>query len=297
MGSGGRMESSSFFRLTLRRCGALVLVGLVVAGLAAAVALRSATKYQGTAVMFVAQVMAPNTPQYVLQPVSDNVQNMVFVGSVVDAAARASGQSPDQISSNLQAGPAGTNDVQITYTSTDEAAVPVVLKAVAKAAFRELGETQLKSAQAALPQAQIAANNAGTALSGYEQANGTAASVEHLALQGEQQRALQALTDTNTAIADAQAVITRSSLSSVVSASGASKQSRLGDVARAAATAGVASVALLLLAMFVADWRGSREDELVREAKVRSARQGPDGQPTDAPAANRGRSRAGVKAR
>jgi len=61
----------------------------------------------------------------------------------------------------------------------------------------------------------------------------------------------------------------------------------LSDVARAAATAGVAAVALLLLVMFVSDWRRSREDELVREARLRSARYGPEGLLTDGVAPER----------
>ncbi len=277
MGSGGSMEIASFFLLTMRRFVALLLVGVVVAALAAAVALRSAAKYQGSAVMFVAQVLAPGFPQYSLQPVSDNLQGMVFVSSVADAAARASGESADQISANLTAGTAGTNDVQVTYSSTNAAAVPVVLKTVAHQAFRVLGETQLKSAQAVVTRAQRDVNAAGTALFNYDNQHGTAASAEQLALQGEETRALNALSDANGAVADAQAVITRAALPSVVAVSGASKESRVSDVARAAATAGVAAVALLLLVMFVSDWRRSREDELVREARLRSTRYGPEG--------------------
>jgi hypothetical protein len=277
MGSGGSMEISSFFRLTMRRFVALVVVGVVVAALAGAVALRSAAKYQGSAVMFVAQVLAPGFPQYSLQPVSDNLQNMVFVSSVIDAGAKASGQSAGQISSNLVAGIAGTNDVQVTYTSPDPAAVPVVLKAVAHQALRVLGETELKSAQAVVVRAQRDVNTAGTNFFNYTQTHGTAASVDYLALQAEEERALRALTDANSSVADAQALITRAALPSVVAVSGASKQSRVSEVARAAATAGVAATALLLLALFVSDWRRSREDEFVREARLRSARYGPEG--------------------
>jgi hypothetical protein len=287
MGSGGSMEISSFFRLTLRRFVALLVVGVVAAALAGLVALRSAAKYQGSAVMFTAQVLKPGFPQYSLQPVSDNLQNMVFVGSVVDAASRASGEPAGQIASNLEAGPAGTDDIQVTYTSTNAKAVPVVLDSIAHGGLRELGRTQLKSAQSVVAQSQRDVNKTGTALFNYEQTHGTAASVQLLALQADETRALQALDDANSAVVDAQQVITRAALPSVVAVSGASKQSRLSDVARAAATAGVAAVALLLLVMFVSDWRRSREDELVREARLRSARYGPEGLLTDGVAPER----------
>jgi hypothetical protein len=196
----------------------------------------------------------------------------VFTSSVVDRAARVSGQSAGQIAGNLESGPAGTNDVQVTYTSSDAAAVPVVLKAVAHGTLRLLGETQLDSARSVVVEAQKAVVKAGAALSAYEAANGTAASTAHESLVNEVNRAQQGLGDANQAVADAQDVVTRAALPSVVAVSGASKQSQVGDVARAAATAGVAAVALLLLVMFVSDWRRSREDELVREARRRPGR-------------------------
>ena len=275
MGSGDSMEISSFFRLTLRRFVALVVVGLVAALVAGVVAMRSPAKYQGSAVMFTAQVLRPGFPQYSLQPLSDNLQNMVFVGAVIDGAARVSGQSPGQIAGNLEAGPAGANDVQITYSSSDAAAVPVVLKSVAHGSLRELGQTQLDSARSVLAQAQENVNKAASALSKFEQANGTGSSVAHDALVDEVNRSRGSLSDANGAVADAQAILTRAKLASVVAVSAASKQSQVSDVARAAATAGVAAVALLLLAMFISDWRRSGEDELMREARRRA--QGPEG--------------------
>jgi hypothetical protein len=276
MGSGGSMEISSFFRMTWRRFVALVVVGLVAALVAGVVALRSPAKYQGSAVMFTAQVLRPGFPQYSLQPMSDNLQNMVFVGSVIDRAARVSGQSVSQIAGSLEAGPAGTNDVQITYSSTDAAAVPVVLKSVAHGALRQLGQTQLDSAQSVLVQAKDDVAKASAALVADEQAHGTASSVAHDSLVDEVNRTRGALSDANGAVGDAQAILTRAKLGSVIAVSGASKESQTSDVARAAATAGVAAVALLLLAIFVSDWRRSGEDELMREARRRS-RQRPEG--------------------
>jgi hypothetical protein len=275
MGSGGLMEIASFFRLSVRRVVALAVVGLVAAGVAGVVAYRSPAKYQGSALLFTAQVLKPGIPQYSLAPVSDNLLNMVFTSSVVDRAARLSGESPGQVAGNLEAGPAGTNDVQVSYTSTNAAAVPVVLKAVSHEALRVLGRTQLASAEAGRTQAQKDVTKAAAALSAYESAHGTSATTEHEQLSNEVDRTYQALGEANQAVADAQDVLTRASLPSVVAVSGASKQSQVGDVARAAATAGVAAVALLLLVMFVSDWRRSREDELVREAR-RRVRQGPE---------------------
>ena len=158
------------------------MVGLVAAGVAGVVAYRSPAKYQGSAVLFTAQVMKPGIPQYSLQPVSDNLQNMVFMSSVIDRAARLSGQSVGQIAGNLEAGPAGTNDVQMSYTSSDAAAVPVVLKSVAHGTLRLLGETQLDSARSVVVEAQKAVVKAGAALAAYEAANGSAASTEHESL-------------------------------------------------------------------------------------------------------------------
>jgi len=263
------MEIASFFRLSVRRVVALVVVGVVAAAVAGVVALRSPAKYQGTAVLFTAQVLKPGFPQYSLQPVADNLQNMVFTSGVVDRAARVSGESAGQIAGNLEAGPAGTSDVQVTYTSTRAAAVPVVLRAVAHGALRQLGETQLESARSVVTQAQKAADQAAAALASYEAQHGTAASATHQQLQDDVDRTRGDLGSAKAAVADAQDVVTRAGLASVVAVSGASKQSRTGDVARAAATAGVAAVALLLLVMFVSDWRRSREETLVREARRR----------------------------
>ena len=267
------MEIASFFRLSVRRVAALALVGLSAAVVAGVVAYRSPAKYQGSAVLFTAQVMKPGIPQYSLQPVADNLANMVFTSSVVDRAARVSGQSAGQIAGNLESGPAGTNDVQVTYTSSIcGGGAAVVLKAVAHGTLRLLGETQLDSARSVVVEARKAVVSAGQALSAYEAKNGTAASTDHESLANEVNRAQQGLGDANQAVADAQDVVTRAALPSVVAVSGASKQSQVGDVARAAATAGVAAVALLLLVMFVSDWRRSREDELVREARRRPGR-------------------------
>ena len=201
------MEIASFFRLTVRRVVALVVAGLLAAAVAGLVAYRSPAKYQGTAVLFTAQVLKPNTPQYALQPVADNLLNMVFTSQVVDHAAKVSGQSAGQIAGNLEAGPAGQSDVQLTYTSTNAAAVPVVLKAAGHEALKVLGETQLESAKTVVKQAQSEVDAAAATLANFEQAHGTAATVQHETLGDDVDRTRQALNDANGAVADAQAVL------------------------------------------------------------------------------------------
>jgi hypothetical protein len=270
------MEISSFFRFSMRRLVAVLVVGVLAAGIGAVIAYREPAKYKGTATIFTSQVLDPGIPQYSVQPIADNLTQLVFAAKAIEKAAKASGESPGQIAGNLQAADNNTNNVQLQYTSPNARAVPIVLETVAHEALKVLGNTSLESAQKVLAKAQKDSTTADNKLAAHDTQFGTTSSPQRQQLIDAVNRANNQVDDASGAISSAEAQLVRSGLASVVAQTGASQESRSSDVIRAATTAGVAAVALMLLLLFVLDWRRSREDALARDPRSRRDRYDPD---------------------
>jgi hypothetical protein len=266
------MEISSFFRFSIRRLVAVLVIGGIAAAVAAVVTYRQPAEYQGNATIFTAQVLNPGFPQYSIQPIADNLTSMVYAASAIDKAAKATGESPGQIAGNLQAADNNTNNVQLQYTSTNAKAIPVVLETVAHQALKVLGDSALLSAQKVHDKALSDLATANAALTKHDAASGTSASPERQLLVDAVNRTTSEVDSANGQIADAEAQLVRSKLPTVVAQAGVSEQSRSSDVTRAATTAGVAAAALVLLLMFILDWRQSREDALARDPRSRNSR-------------------------
>jgi hypothetical protein len=270
------MEISSFFRFSIRRLVAVLVIGGIAAAVAAVVTYRQPAQYQGNATIFTAQVLNPGVPQYSIQPIADNLTSMVFAASAINKAAKATGEAPGQIAGNLQAVDNNTNNVDLQYTSTNAKAIPVVLETVAHQGLKVLGNTALASAEKVLEQAQKDLDKANADLTAHDTNSGTAASPQRQLLVDAVNRATGEIDSANAQINDAQSQLVRSALPSVVAQSGVSQQSRSSDVTRAATTAGVAAAALVLLLMFILDWRQSREDALARDPRSRANRYADD---------------------
>jgi hypothetical protein len=270
------MEISSFFRFSIRRLVAVLVVGGIAAVVAAAIVYRQPAEYQGNATIFTAQVLNPGFPQYSIQPIADNLTSMVFSASAIEKAAKASGESPGQIAGNLQAADNNTNNVDLQYTSSNAAAIPIVLRTVSHQALKVLANTSLQSEQKVLEKAQKDVQAANTALTNHDNQFGTSASPTRQQLVDTLNRATGQVDAASAAIAEAEAQLVRSAVPTVVGQTGVSQKSQTSDVVRAATTAGVAAAALMLLLLFILDWRQSREDTLARDPRLRNGRYDPD---------------------
>jgi hypothetical protein len=252
------MEIASFlrFRPSWRQVVFVVFVTLVAAGAAGYLAHRSAATYNGKAIVLMAQLFPPNTPNYSISPFVDDFQTVLTTPKVVDQTAQLTGDSAKKITSGLTSNSVGsTLDVEVDYSSMKpDAAVGVVTNA-SRLALELLAHDRLTSDQRAASQANQDFNTATAALATYQAAHGADGSVTFNNLTANVARTQSRAATASNQVSDDQLQVLAAQSSQTLSVEGPTKQSRLTSEIQSAASTAVIAAAVSTLLLLAFSWR------------------------------------------
>jgi hypothetical protein len=269
------MEISSFlrFRPSARQVFVVAFVTLVAAGGAAYLAHRSPATYKGKAIVLVAQIFPPNTPNYSISPFVDDFQTVLTTPKILAQTAKLSGEPVKKIMAGLTSNSvAGTLDVEVDYSSTNPAAAVGVVKNSSRLALELLAQDRLTADQRASTQANQDFTAATTALATYESVHGANGSVQFNALSADVDRTRTRFDDATNQVSDDQLQVLAARSNQTLSLEGPTKQSRLTSEIQSAASSGVLAGAVTTLLLLALGWRRRPAIRWRADAGVRTRR-------------------------
>jgi len=252
------MEISSFlrFRPSARQVFVVAFVTLVAAGGAAYLAHRSPATYQGKAIVLIAQVFPPNTPNYEISPFVDDFQTVLTTPKILAETAKLTGEPVTKIMSGLTSNSVGTTiDVEVDYSSTNRAAAIGVVKHSSQLTLGLLAHDRLAADQRAATQATHDFAAATAALAAYESSHGSDGSLEFNDLSANVDRTRSRSGDAANQVSDDQLQVLQAGSSQTLSLDGPTKQSRLTGEIQSAASTGVIAGAVTTLLLLAVGWR------------------------------------------
>ena len=252
------MEISSFlrFRPSARQVVVVSVVTIIAAGAAAFVAHRSAASYKAKAIVLMAQLFPPNTPNYSISPFVDDFQTILTTPKIVAETATVSGESTKKIQAGLTSTSVGsTLDVEVDYSSTHAAGALSVVKNSSRFALGLLAQDRLTADQGAATQASRDFAAATAALATYQFAHGADGSVEFNSLSANADRTRIRAATAADQVSDDQLQVLAARSNQTLSLEGPTKQSRLTGEIQAAASTGVIVGAITVLLVLAIGWR------------------------------------------
>ena len=252
------MEISSFlrFRPSARQVLVVSVVTILAAGAAAFVAHRSPASYQAKAIVLVAQLFPPNTPNYSISPFVDDFQTILTTPKIVAETAKVSGESTKKIQAGVTSTSVGSAlDVEVTYTSTHAAGALSVVKNSSRFALELLAQDRLTADQQAQTQANRDFAAASAALTSYQSVHGSDGSVAFNSLSANADRTRTRATTAADQVSDDQLQVLAARSGQTLSLEGPTQQSRLTDEIQSAASTGVVAGAITALLVLAIGWR------------------------------------------
>lgn len=167
------MEIADYLRIAKRRAAILIAVPLLAGGLAVADVVTALPSYTATAYVSGSALAGEETgayggPQGVEHFVND-IMAAATTGAVARKAAEKTGVPADAISGNVEAERSGEgSQVELTYTTTDQAKAKPVVTAVAAASLKNMFGPSVDVASARADLAQGSLRDAGSAVRKFE---------------------------------------------------------------------------------------------------------------------------------